>query len=132
MPQLATLPISRSCLFMALLAMGCHAPVSHAGADFSGFLADFRHALAENDGARLVALTRLPFLYEGRGRDRAAFLAIYPQLFNAPVRRCMARAQPIAEDGAQVIFCSPYAFYFRPVQGSWRLVEFAADGEALP
>lgn len=67
MPQLATLPISRSCLFTALLAMGCHAPVSHAGADFSRFLADFRHALAENDGARVAALARLPFLYEGRG-----------------------------------------------------------------
>ncbi|MBK7675368.1 MAG: hypothetical protein IPJ27_11760 [Candidatus Accumulibacter sp.] len=67
MPQLATLPISHRCLFMALLAMGCHAPVSHAGADFSRFLADFRHALAENDGARVAALTRLPFLYEGRG-----------------------------------------------------------------
>jgi hypothetical protein len=55
-----------------------------------------------------------------------------PQLFNAPVRRCLARAQPIAEDGARVIFCPPYTFDFRPVQGSWRLVEFGADGEALP
>ena len=132
MPQLATLPISRSCLFMALLAMGCHAPASHAGPDFSRFLADFRHALAENDGARVAALTRLPFLYEGRGRDHAAFLAIYPELFKAPVRRCLARAQPIAEDGARVIFCPPYAFYFRPEQGSWRLVGLGADVEALP
>jgi hypothetical protein len=52
---------------MALLAMGWYAPISHAGPDFSSFLADFRHALAANDGARVAALTRLPFLYEGRG-----------------------------------------------------------------
>ena len=103
-----------------------------AGQDFPRFLAEFRQALARNDAAGVAALTRMPFLYEGVAWDRAGFLALYPRLFDAPVRRCLVRGKPRAEDGAQVIFRRPYAFYFRPVAGQWRLVEFGADGEDLP
>ncbi len=115
-----------SCLLVAALPAGAAAP------GFDRFLADFRHALARNDGAGVAVLTRLPFLFEGELRDRQGFAAVYPRLFDAGVRRCLARAKPVAEDGAQVLFCRPYAFYFRPVDGAWRLVEFGADGEDTP
>lgn len=88
--------------------------------------------MSRNDGAAVASLTRLPFLFEGMPRDRRGFLAIYPRLFDTGVRRCLARAVPVAEDGAKVLFCRPYAFYFRPVNGAWRLVEFGADGEDMP
>lgn len=122
----------RVVLALGLAAPACVAPASRAGQDFPQFLAEFRQALARNDAAGVAALTRLPFLYEGVARDRAGFLALYPRLFDASVRRCLARGKPLAEDGAQVIFCRPYAFYFRPVAGEWRLVEFGADGEDMP
>lgn len=122
----------RAAVLSLALGLAASQADSHAGQGFPEFLADFRQALARNDAAGVAALTRLPFLYEGVGRDRAGFLALYPRLFDTPVRRCLARSKPLAEEGAQVIFCRPYAFYFRPVAGTWRLVEFGADGEDMP
>ena len=114
---------------LVLVQVAAHAA---PGPEFTGFLKDFRQAVARNDGGAVAALTRLPFLYEGTPRDRRGFLAIYPRLFDTGVRRCLTKAVPVAEDGAQVLFCRPYAFYFRPVDGAWRLVEFGADGEDMP
>jgi len=102
------------------------------GPEFNRFLHNFRLAVARNDGGAVASMTQLPFLYEGTPRDRRGFLAIYPRLFDTGVRRCLAKAVPVAEDGAQVLFCRPYAFYFRPENGAWRLVEFNADGEDTP
>jgi hypothetical protein len=133
---MAVLSNSRRCLgcflVAVLLVCGMLAAPARAATDFGPFLADFRQALARDDGARIAAMTHLPFLFEGQALDRRGFLQRYPRLFDAPTRRCMARAKPIEEDGARVIFCRPYAFYFRPVQGAWRLVEFGADGEDMP
>jgi len=102
LPQLATLPISHRCLLAALLAMGCHAPASHAGPDFSRFLADFRHALAENDGARVAALTRLPFLYEGRGAGDVAvppFSPSTPSFSTPPSAAAWLGRNPLPKTG---------------------------------
>ena len=100
---------------------------------FAEFLARFRAALAEPDAQAVAALTRLPFLFESEWRADAEYRRIVPQLFAAPVRSCIARTEAIDEDDAKVIFCDPYAFYFRrDGTGAWQFVEFAADGEALP
>ena len=100
--------------------------------DFNAFHSEFRAAIGRNDGARVADLTRLPFLFEGRPRDRAGFLRIYPQLFNPAVRRCLATAQALPEGGDRVVFCAPYAFYFDRQGGGWKLREFNADGEDMP
>ncbi len=102
------------------------------GPEFKLYLKDFRQAVARNDGGAVAALTRLPFLYEGVALDHRGFLTIYPRLFDVGVRRCLSKAEPVAEDDAQVLFCRPYAFYFRQTHGVWRLVEFGADGEDMP
>ncbi|MEW6679083.1 MAG: hypothetical protein AB1421_14295 [Pseudomonadota bacterium] len=122
----------RLLLALALAGLPLLPLTARAAPDFSAYLADFRQALARNDSARIASLTRLPFLFEGHQQDRQGFIRIYPQLFDAPTRRCLARTRPMEEDGARVIFCQPYAFYFRLEQGAWRLVEFAADGEDMP
>ena len=100
---------------------------------FEAFLPRFRAAAADGDAVSLADMTRLPFLYEGKPRDRTAFIRIVPILFDARVGRCLATARPLAEDGAQVVFCPPLAFYFRRgADGRYRLDEFAADGEDAP
>lgn len=45
------------------------------------------------------------------------------------VRRCLRTAPPLREDDRSVLACAPYLFYFGRVDGQWRWVEFAADGE---
>jgi hypothetical protein len=124
---------ARAALLGLALASSLLAFADPGSADFAEFLARFRAALARPDAASVADLTRLPFLFEGEHRDRAAFERIVPVVFDAQTRACIAQAKPIVEDDAQVIFCDPYAFYFRHgTGGSWQLEEFAADGEALP
>jgi hypothetical protein len=99
---------------------------------FDAFFARFRAALATGRGADVAALVHVPFLYEGRQLDTAGVTRIVPTLFPAAVKRCLASAKAIPEDDRQVVFCKPYAFYFGREAGSYRLLEFGADGEDVP
>jgi len=117
----------------ALLLFGGAAPAAR-GEDpaLEAFLARFRAALARNDAAAVADLTQLPFLFENEPRDRAGFARIYPRLFDDDVRACLAKAEPEPEDERWVAFCGPYLFFFGRAGGEIRLLEFAADPEALP
>lgn len=118
---------------VALLASLLLSGAASADPAFEAFLLRFRTAVTAGDAAGLADLTRLPFLYEGKPHDRAAFTRVVPILFDGPVRRCLATARPLAEDGAQVVFCPPLAFYFRKGDdGHYRFVEFATDAEDAP
>lgn len=93
-------------------------------------LAAFRAAAATPGGEALANLAALPFRYDGRALDRAAFMAeVVPTLFTLPVRRCLQQAPALAEDGMLVLWCGPYGFYLGATPAGWRLVEFAADPE---
>lgn len=117
-------------LVAALLAVSFAA---QAGPDpFTAFHAQFRAAVARADARAIAALTRVPFLYEGRELDRAGVERIVPELFTPAVRRCFATAPAIAEEDRRVVFCAPYAFYFGRDGSAFRLLEFGADGEDAP
>lgn len=109
---------------------------SHAAASataLSGwplFESHWRAAMASGEPAAIAALTRLPFLYEGRSLGRAGFLQAVPMLFDAGTRRCLAGAPVVrepAEPGVRVMFCPPHSFYFDADGGAWRLREFGRD-----
>lgn len=101
--------------------------------DFEPVLQRFRQALAAGDAAALADLTRLPFLFEGRPRDRTGFIRVVPRLFDAPTSRCLLAVRPLVEGSDRVLPCRPYAFYFRRgPDGAYRLEEFSADGEDAP
>ena len=101
--------------------------------DFDDFLSRFRAAVSTRDVGQIADLTRLPFRFENRELDRAAYMGVIPALFDASLSRCLAKASPQPEDGAQVLFCTPYSFYLRPgVDGQWKLEDFTVDGEDLP
>ena len=120
-------------LAFLLVAVPLAATAAQADPAFEAFLQRFRAALRAQDGAALADLTRLPFLFENRPRDREAFIRIIPKLFDAQTTRCLLKARPVPEADAQVLFCRPYAFYFRRSSGgTYRLEEFAADGEDAP
>ncbi len=115
---------------MLLLSLLAAAPLARAAPDFADFQSRFRAAIARQDAAAVAALTRFPFLFEGRPQDEQGFRRrVWPLLFDAPRRRCLLSSQAVSEGSDRVIFCAPYAFYFDATGGSWRLREFAADGE---
>jgi hypothetical protein len=111
------------CLLMIALA-----PTALGESDAAQFIERFRAAVQSPDPAALADLTHLPFLYEGRPRDRSAFIRlVVPNLFTAGVRACLARAAPQAEGDRLALWCRPYGFHLGRVNGEWRLLEFFAD-----
>ncbi|WP_056266511.1 MULTISPECIES: hypothetical protein [unclassified Roseateles] len=97
--------------------------------DGAAFVTQLRQAAAQPGGAALADLAQLPFLFEGRPRQREAFIAqVVPALFTGAVRQCLQRARPQPDGDRLVVWCKPYAFYLGQVQGQWRLVEFSVDG----
>ena len=108
------------------------AAVPSTTADFHPFFVAFKSAVARNDAKAVAGLTQLPFLFDSRPRDSLGFQKIYPQLFDAKVRACFAKATPVVEQDAQVVNCGRYIFYFRVVNDRYRFIEFAADPEAEP
>lgn len=101
--------------------------------DVDVFLARFRSALVARDAAVIADLTQLPFLYEGRRLDRAAFIRAVPVLFDARLSRCLAQARPLTEGQDRLLHCAPYTVYLRTgADRRWRLAEFNADGEDMP
>lgn len=116
-----------------LLAFVVVAPLSASDADpdFAAFLSRWRGAVATNDAEAVASLAQVPFLFESEPRDRRAVTrTVVPALLTADVRRCLRTAIPLREDDRYVLSCAPYLFYLGRVDGQWRWVEFAADGEA--
>lgn len=112
------------CVMLVLCARAASPPGGDA------FLARFRAAAIQPDATALADLTRLPFLFEGKPHGRAAFIShVVPQLFTPKVRQCLAHAKAQTENGRLVLWCNPYGFYMGVVDGQWRWMEFAADGE---
>lgn len=94
----------------------------------AAFIDTWRQTAACPGGEAIADLTAWPFLFQGRPLQRKEFVAqAVPALFTPAVRRCMQRAAPVAEDGRQVLSCTPYGFVFAPTPAGWRLVEFFAD-----
>lgn len=98
---------------------------------FAAFHAGFRAAVARGDAEAVAALTRLPFLFEGRSQDAAGFRQhVWPALFTPALRRCWAQARALAEaaqPAERSLHCAPYALHFDADGGRWRLREFSAD-----
>ncbi len=102
-----------------------------ATSDFETFHARFRAAVAGGDAGAVAALTRMPFLFENRLHDAQGFVRqVWPRLFDARLRRCVARETPRPEGEDRVLFCGHYALYFDTAGGRWALREFGADAEA--
>jgi hypothetical protein len=95
---------------------------------FNSFWKTFKAAMAKNDKEAVANLTKLPFLYESRERDRAGFIKIYDQLFTRKVRRCVATAKLLKEQDNYEIFCGQLIFYFgKDTDGKYKLLEFGAN-----
>src|SRR5262245_37792679 len=95
---------------------------------FASFWKTFKAAIARNDKEAVADLTKLPFLYDSKERDRAGFLKIYAELFTPKIRRCIATAKPKTEDQSYEIFCGQLIFYFsKDTDGKYKFREFAPN-----
>ena len=114
---------------LVLIFVAAHAqPQTTANETFTSFWKNFKAAIARNDKQAVADLTKLPFLFDSRERDRAGFIKIYPQLFTPKIRRCIATAKPLKEQEGYDIFCGEIIFYFgKDADGKWKLSDFGPN-----
>jgi hypothetical protein len=114
---------------IVLLAIpNAHSQNSTSDPAFDSFWKTFKVAVAKNDKEAVADLTKLPFLYESKERDRAGFLKIYPALFTPRVRKCFATAKLVKEQENYDVFCGQLIFYFgKDADGKYKLLEFGAN-----
>jgi hypothetical protein len=95
---------------------------------FDTFWKTFKAAIAKNDKEAVADLTKLPFLYESKERDRAGFIRIYPSLFTPRIRKCMASAKLVKEQENYDVFCGQLIFYFgKDSDGKYKFLEFGVN-----
>jgi hypothetical protein len=95
---------------------------------FTAFWKTFKAAVARNDKEAVADLTKLPFLYESKERDRAGFVKIYNQLLTRKIRSCIATAKPTKEGENYDVFCGELIFYFgKDADGKYKFLEFGVN-----
>ena len=86
-------------LALAFFSALTSARAADADTEFDAFLARWRAAVAANDVDAVVAMTRLPFLFEGRDHAREGMAReVVPALLTVEVRHCLRTAAPLRED----------------------------------
>lgn len=95
---------------------------------FSAFWTSFKTAMTRNDKEAIADVTKLPFLFDSKERDRAGFIQIYNQLFTRKIRQCIAKAKPVKEGENYDVFCGELIFYFgKDTDGKFKFLEFGVN-----
>ena len=105
---------------------GQNAP-GRADHSFASFWSRFKTAVAKNDKELVASMTKLPFLYAGKERNRAEFIRIFEGLFTTKVKKCLASAKPLKDGDSYELFCAKTIFYFSRVEGQYKFTEIGAD-----
>lgn len=100
------------------------------GDGFADFWQEFGQAVAHDSEPAVRALTRFPFLFDGREHDASDFGIVYAALFDDATRACLPAASPVGEDAQYLVFCGTTIFVFGRDASGWRFMEFGADPEA--
>lgn len=100
--------------------------------EFDGFLAKFRAALKNNDGAAVAAMTKLPFGYDGDVNDAAQFRAkVYSKTFTAKTRACLQRTKAIYDrhenNDYYSLFCGEEIFLFERTPAGFLFTEIGVN-----
>ena len=115
-------------LLLFVLLSSAKGQTSTSPETFSGFWKTFKAAVARNDREAVADLTKLPFLYESKDRDRAGFVKIYNQLFTRKIRSCIATVKPKKEGENYDVFCGELIFYFgKDADGKYKFLEFGVN-----
>src|SRR5260221_1117555 len=119
--------------FASLLMLGVALQVSSQGRttkvdpEFTTFWIKFKAALTRNDKSAVADMTKLPFLLDSKGLDRAGFIRKYNSLFTPKMRRCLARARPSRDQDSTEFFCGQQIFLFAKVGGVYKFTEIGVN-----
>lgn len=116
-----------TCALLLVMCAQFPAQSTRDAEGFKLFWMKFKSAVTKNDKTAVASMTKLPFLYESVERDRAGFIKIYAELFDARVRKCFGVAKTMKEGDVYEVFCAGRIFYFGKVDGDFKFTEFAVD-----
>ncbi len=114
-------------LFLSTVATG-RSQSAPTDPEFKTFWKTFKAAIAKNDKEAVADITKLPFLYDSKERDRAGFIRIYPSLFTPRMRKCIATAKLVKEEEYYDVFCGQLIFYFgKDSDGKYKFLQFGVN-----
>jgi hypothetical protein len=95
---------------------------------FPAFWSSFKAKMARNDKGAIADVTKFPFLFDSKERDRAGFVQIFNQLFTRKIRQCIAKAKPEKEGENYDVFCGDLIFYFgKDTDGKYKFLGFGVN-----
>ncbi|HST52540.1 MAG TPA: hypothetical protein VLJ61_11070 [Pyrinomonadaceae bacterium] len=113
-------------LSLAVFSAAVVASPQPARSNFTAFWSQFKGAVARQDAAAVADMTKLPFTYEDKSLDRAAFITQYKKIFGG-LKSCVAKEKPVRDGETYSIFCGEQGLLFQKAGGEYKFVEFFAN-----
>jgi len=109
--------------FLLLLTAG----VASAQSDENEEIRKFQAAVVKGDAEAVASMTQLPFMLDNKNLDRAKFVKVVPEIFNAKMKKCFATAKTVKDQNGFDIFCGQQMFVFERVGGTLKFTTLGAN-----
>lgn len=94
---------------------------------FAAFWIKFKTALARKNKAAVASMTKLPFGFDRRELDRAAFIRRFDTIFDRATKRCFARQKPVKDTDSYSLFCGENIYLFAKVGDEYKFTEIGVN-----
>jgi hypothetical protein len=94
---------------------------------FNTFWTKFKTAVAKNDKQAVAALTKLPYLLDGKMLNKPQFLAKYDLLFPKATAQCFKKEKPSMDRDIYEVFCGEQIYIFSKVNAKWMFTEIGVN-----
>lgn len=113
-----------SVVAVVVIASGLQA---RAADEFQTFWHKFAAAIEKNDKVAVVAMTKLPYMYDGKMLNREQFLKKYDSIFDPKSRKCIPKQKPLRDRDSWEVFCGEEIFLFSKVNGKYMFTEIGVN-----
>lgn len=120
--------LSRPTLWLAVnLVFLLWQPAIAEDREFDRFFVKFKQSIQNNDKNGVAAMTKLPFLLNGKQLSKAQFLSQYDKVLPAKVRRCLLKDHPKRDKNSYFVFCGEQIYVFSKVNDHYLFTDIDAN-----
>lgn len=98
-----------------------------ADIEFDAFWTKFKAAIQKNDKNAVADMTKLPYLLNSKNLNRQQFIAEYPKIFTASVRKCLGTQKPLKDKDCYMVFCGEEIFIFAKTGKGYAFTEIGVN-----
>jgi hypothetical protein len=108
--------------FLIAINPAVSAEIKPEAQSFAAFWVQFKAAVAKEDKAAIVEMTKFPFDDGAKQLSKEEFIKKCGAIFGKKVQSCFAKAKPVKEKNSDAydVFCGESMFGFEKVNGVFR------------